>query len=165
MNVQSQSRRSACLAPRMSSRRPSIFRSPACTNSDLGEYRQLTSSRVDQCGRYIVPPRYLGDTSPARRPRSGTPNRFSSFHGRRRSAPENTVICPSTAPKRTLKSARSPHRQGRPRRLSITHKWFAGELDPKLDVHESGPTSPHDHVAGRRIVSSTEIAAQARDLS
>ena len=51
-----------------------------------------------------------------------------------------------------------------PVRLSITHKWFSGEFCAKLDVHEPRPTSPHDHGAGRRIVPSTEVAAEASDF-
>lgn len=51
-----------------------------------------------------------------------------------------------------------------PAGLSITHKWLGGELDAKSDVHEPSPTSPHDHVARWRVVSSIEIAAQSRDL-
>jgi hypothetical protein len=42
-----------------------------------------------------------------------------------------------------------------PVNLSITHNWFSGEFCAKLNVHEPRPPSPHDHVAGRRIVPST----------
>jgi len=48
-------------------------------------------------------------------------------------------------------------------RLSITHK-SSSQLESKLNIGQSGESTPHDGIAGWRIVPSCEIAAQARDL-
>lgn len=51
----------------------------------------------------------------------------------------------------------------RPVWLSITHK-SSSQLEPKLNIGQSGESTPHDGIAGWRIVPSCEITAQPRDL-
>lgn len=51
-----------------------------------------------------------------------------------------------------------------PVKLSITHKWTASQFRAELDLHQAGPSAPHDHIARRRIVATCEVSAEPGDF-
>jgi hypothetical protein len=46
--------------------------------------------------------------------------------------------------------------------LSITHKL--GGIEPKLEVGESGGSTPHDPITRRRVIGASEVAAKSSQL-
>jgi len=47
--------------------------------------------------------------------------------------------------------------------LSITH-ILRGHLESDFDVGQPGHAAPHDHVAGRRVAGSVQVATESRKL-